>query len=226
MYHHFIHPFSMIIAGPSMSGKSTFVKKLLENKGKMFDVEYEKILWCFAENSAKPDIEGVIFVKGLPKSFENEKYSNTLIVLDDLMNDAYNADVSELFTKGVHHRNCSVILITQNIFHKSSHSRTINLNAKYLVLLKNPRDKLQFAFLSRQIYPENHKELLRVYNEVMQTPHAYLIIDLSQSCSEFLRFKTNIFESDYLALCYANLDNNVEVESETIGKESVYVIRT
>ena len=43
--------------------------------------------------------------------------------------------------KGSHHRNISVILITQNLFHQANYCRTISLNAKYIVLLKNARNK-------------------------------------------------------------------------------------
>jgi len=38
---------------------------------------------------------------------------------------AFNKNVCERFTKGSHHRNLSVIVVTQNIFHKSSHTRDI-----------------------------------------------------------------------------------------------------
>ena len=224
MYSHFKHPFTMILAGPSMSGKSTFLKNVLKNKNVMFNVKFKKIIWCYSETTARPNISGVTFYKGIPTEFPNFQNEKTLIVLDDLMSDAYNATISELFTKGSHHRNTSVILVTQNLFHQTAHSRNISLNAKYIILFKNPRDKQQFSFLSRQIYPENPKDLLRVYNEVMQAPHAYFIIDLTQDCHEFLRFKTDIFQQQYLAVCYANLNQNDNEEIETIAGEQAHVI--
>ena len=48
-----------------------------------------------------------------------------------------------------------MILITQNLFHQGRYCRDISLNAKYLVLLKNVTDKIQFIYLTRQLYPEN-----------------------------------------------------------------------
>jgi hypothetical protein len=78
-------------------------------------------------------------------------------VLDDLLNEAYSREVYDLFTKGSHHRHISVILITQNVFHQGRFSRDISLNAKYLVVLKNVRDKNQFAYLAKQVYPEDSK---------------------------------------------------------------------
>ena len=81
------------------------------------------------------------------------------MILDDLLNDVYSRQVCDLFTKGSHCRNIRVILITQNLFHQGRYSRDISLNAEYLVLLKNVRDKKQFTLLERQVYPENSTSL-------------------------------------------------------------------
>jgi len=40
-------------------------------------------------------------------------------------------------TRGSQHRNISVILITQDLFHHGRYCRDISLNAKYMVVLKN-----------------------------------------------------------------------------------------
>jgi len=40
-----------------------------------------------------------------------------LVILDDLLNDIYYKEVCDLFTRGSHHRNISVVLITQKLFH-------------------------------------------------------------------------------------------------------------
>jgi hypothetical protein len=56
-----------------------------------------------------------------------------------------------------------VILITQNLFHQCKHCRDISLNAKYLVLMKNVRDKNQFLYLARQAYPEHPGSLYNSY---------------------------------------------------------------
>jgi len=74
-------------------------------------------------------------------------------VLDDLMSET-NELVANTFTKLLHHRNVSVIHLTQNLFDKNKYAQTISLNAHYLVLFKNPRDVTQFATLARHMYPE------------------------------------------------------------------------
>lgn len=226
MFYQFIHPFTMIVAGPSMSGKSTFLQKLLICRKGMFNIEFKRILWCYSENGAKPTIDNIDFHKGIPEDTTIAHTGPQLLILDDLMSDAYNARISEIFTKGSHHRNISIILVTQNIFHQGSHSRDISLNAKYIVLFKNPRDRQQFNFIARQIFPESSKELVRVYNEVTRSPHGYLIIDLTQGISDFLRFRTNIFNKNYFSVCYATInEENEDIETETIEGEQTYVIR-
>ena len=44
--------------------------------------------------------------------------------------------IVNLFTRGSHYRNLSVIYIVQNIFHLGKGSLSISLNSHYLVLLR------------------------------------------------------------------------------------------
>lgn len=200
-------PFTMMIAGPSGCGKTSFVIKLLNHL-----IKYKHIVWCNAERKAIPDSiinsNNITIHDNLPESFDNLE-SNCLIILDDLMTEAYNKNVCELFTKGSHHRNLSVILTTQNIFHQGRFCRDISLNCKYLVIFKNPRDKSQIYPLARQIFPDKPKELLKVYKEVTSLPYGYLFIDLTQECDDLLRFQTDVFKNKCLT-CYTpqNLLNN------------------
>ena len=78
---------------------------------------FKNIVWCHSENNAPHPLKNVSFVKGVP-DFENSQNVPTLIVLDDLMESAYSTKVSELFTKGSHHRHLSLVLITQILFHQ------------------------------------------------------------------------------------------------------------
>ena len=52
-----------------------------------------------------------------------------------------------------HHSDTSVIYLVQNLFSKNKESRTISLNAQYMIVFKNPRDSSQLANLARQMYP-------------------------------------------------------------------------
>jgi len=112
------------------------------------------------------------------------------------MDTAYSTKVSQLFTKGSHHRNISVVLITQNLFHQVPSSRNTSLKSKFRVVFKNPRDKTQVVHLARQVYPENVSSFHKTYLQLCEEPHTYLFLDLTQSINNLLRFRTKIFPGE------------------------------
>ena len=59
----------------------------------------------------------------------------------------------------------TLAVITQNLFHQGNYCRTISLKAKYIVLLKSTRDKNQFTYLARQVYPGDSAGLYEAYLE-------------------------------------------------------------
>ena len=59
-------------------------------------------------------------------------------MLDDQMIDASKDKlIVNIFTRGSHHRNLSVIYIVQNLFYQGKDSRSTSLNCHYLILFKN-----------------------------------------------------------------------------------------
>ena len=136
------HPFTCIVAGPTGCGKTTFVARLLRNASAMIDPPPERVTWYYSEwqkayeNLA--DITNMRLEEGLPTSFDNGKRG--LVVLDDLMAET-DSRVTNLFTKKSHHSDTSVIYLVQNLFSKNKESRTISLNAQYVIVFKNPRDE-------------------------------------------------------------------------------------
>jgi len=112
-----------------------------------------------------------------------EGSESTLLILDDLMSET-NQLVAKVFTKISHHRNVSVVYLTQNLFDKNKYARTISLNAHYLVLFKNPRDATQFATLARQMYPNASKFAIEAYKDATSAPYGHLLIDLKPDQDE------------------------------------------
>ena len=190
-----LHPFTCLVAGPTGSGKTTFIKELIQQSKKRIYLPPERIVWCYSEwQPLYTSLLGglVEFHQGLPEQL-NPKVRN-LVILDDLMN-SVDQSVTDLFTKGSHHRNISVIHIVQNIFHQGKGHRTQSLNTHYLVLFKNPRDGSQINHLARQMYPNNAQYLQEVYKDATAPPFGYLFIDLKQETQENLRLRTNILKS-------------------------------
>jgi len=112
----------------------------------MIEPPPEDIWYCYGEFqpifARYPEVK---FHESMPDFTKFDGRRFTFLVLDDLMSEK-NEDVANLFTKGSHHRNVSVMFMTQNLFYKNRHMRTISLNALYMILFKNPRDAGQFPF--------------------------------------------------------------------------------
>ncbi|GFU28698.1 uncharacterized protein TNCV_468841 [Trichonephila clavipes] len=183
-----VHPFTLILAGPSGSGKSQFVKKLIENK--MIKPFPKNIIWCYGVYQALyEEMPNISFHEGIPSNLH--QYSDALIVIDDLMGELENnPQLTKLFVKFSHHRNLSIIFVVQNIFHKGKEIREISLNAHYLVLFKNRRDQSQITHLGRQLYPRKVKFFQECYADATSKPCGYLLIDLKPETDESLRVRT------------------------------------
>ena len=153
----FIHPFCMTVAGPTQSGKSHFIYNLLTYKNDLIQPRQEKNIYCYSVwqplfSKMVVEIDGIQFQKGLN---DIDKVSDALVILDDLMNECLeNRNMLSLFTIGSHHKNISVIFLTQNIFEKGKYARSISLNSHYLIIFQNRRDKAQIQYLGRQVYPK------------------------------------------------------------------------
>jgi len=182
-----------MIIGPSKAGKTAFVKKLIENKDFMINQPIFKTMWFYTEDqplysSLKDKVD---FIKGIPDINQLKEIGNKakLIVLDDLMHETKGNDtLIKLFTRGCHHWNISVIQIVQNAFFEGL--RTSRINTDYLVLFKNPADKLHPCIIGSQLFPHDYQYFIESYNDATAKPHGYLFIDLTQYTPDEYRLKT------------------------------------
>jgi hypothetical protein len=161
----FRHPTTILIAGPTGSGKTEFLVKLLTQRG--LEPFPERIIWIYSEwQDAYDRIQKrlgdakkrIVFVKDFDDSLYDslDRRVRNLVVLDDQMENRDmqrngGSGLAKFFTQGSHHRNLTIIYIIQNLFHQARAMRTVSLNSHYLVLFKNPRDKLQIRSLALQM---------------------------------------------------------------------------
>ena len=191
-----LHPFTCVIAGPSGCGKTQFVLKLIQHVDEMIYPPPQRIVWCFGEfQKGLEQLKGVELCEGLPDSKSFDGRLRTLLIIDDLMSET-NSKITSLFTKGSHHRDISIIYITQNLFYAGKETRTMNLNTHYIVLFKNPRDVTQVAHLGRQMFPGAAKYLQEAFSDATKLPHGYLLVDLKPATADDVRLRTNIFPSE------------------------------
>lgn len=162
----------------------------------MIEPHPSKIIYCYGEyQQLFRQYPQVTFHEGLPDMNDFDGSEPILLVVDDLM-DQTNETIANLFTKGSHHRNVSVVFLVQNMFPRNKFARTISLNAHYMVLFKNPRDASQFANLARQMYPKRSQFAVEAYKDATHEPYSYLLVDLRPEQDEELRLRTNIFPGE------------------------------
>ena len=194
----FHSPCTFILCGCTSSGKSTFVRKLLNNLD-LFDVPPKKIYYFYGVyQPVFESMSNAECIQGLPDSFQDyfdSRNEHCLAIIDDLQTEiAASKCVENLFTRESHHRNFSVCLLTQNLFYQGKICRTLALNAHVVILFKNPRSQSQLKILESQTGVKN---ICNAYNDVMKTPFSYLVIDMSPFASEKYRLRTCIFKGEH-----------------------------
>lgn len=191
-------PSTISISGATSSGKTEWVKQLLKHKDTMFSSPPSRVFYFYGIwQRAFDDMLEVDFVSGLPgdvESFADGK-SPVLWIMDDLMNDVVNSKhTEELFTRGSHHLNITVIYINQNIFCQGKSSRNIALNTHYNILFRNPRDVQQISRLDSQI---GMRGLLGdSYRDATSVPYGYLVVDLSPHNHTEFKLFTHVFPGE------------------------------
>ncbi len=193
----FRHPFTCLVSGPTQCGKTHFTLRVLANVKKMVTPAPARIIWCRGEDQDLEVPEGVEIHDGLDVINEIDGSEPILLILDDLMQEAGDEQqVVNLFTKGSHHRNLSVIMLLQNMFHRGKFVRTMSLNTHYMVLFKNPRDAGQIRVLAGQLFPGNTQFLVDAYRQATSRPHGYLLLDFKQDTPDSLRVVSDVLPSE------------------------------
>lgn len=199
------HPSTILVSGPTGSGKTQLVLKLVERNWfcnehsapiQIHQVYCLYSVWQPAYDSLrlnKPNTKFIMqFDEGVYESI-NPRVNN-LILLDDAKLKLGDSELLErLFTEGSHHRNITVIYIVHNIFAKSTRHREISLNTHYMFLFGQPRDSEQIDRLGRQMFGPGGGAILReAYDDATSKPHSYLLVDARQETPKAFRLRTNI----------------------------------
>ena len=202
----FEHPSTILLSGPTKSGKTTLLSKILKNCHKgLVCPPPQRIMYCYSvwqkafEEMRKNCNECLIeFKEGLPDIADFNPSQNSILILDDLMTQAGKDEkVLKLFTVDSHHLNLTVFFLTQNIFPQEKYSRSISLNCQYILLTNNPRDRNQLVQLGKQIFPGNTKFFKEAYdNAVTDRKYGYLVLALNQNTEEENRVQTGILPNE------------------------------
>jgi len=198
---------SYVLAGPTGSGKSTFIKRFIQDIDGMYDKDPPvETLYCYdihqdIYDTMERENSNLTFLEGLPSTEQLDAFlkdsQHRLLILDDMQNVIRNSSLVEsLFTAGCHHRYLSVMYVTQNLFQQGTRSRTISLNAFYHILFPSTRDRGQIATLGRQLFWEKSKYFVKIYEDVLKNGYRYLIIDNTPDANPDYRLRTCIFPGE------------------------------
>lgn len=193
-------PFRLIVGGGSGSGKTTFVKTLIDENH--FGSPFDKIVYCYPDYLDEiptefdqiveyhPGICDLNYFVSLPK--------NSLIICDDLMNECGKSeDIMKLFSVVARKRNLSIIFLVQNIYDNSKQFRNIRLNATGFILFKFYAATDVTKRLLRDLGIQSLISK-RQLDEIYRHPFAYIFINIHpQRQSSFVTVTANIFDKFY-----------------------------
>jgi ABC-type iron transport system FetAB ATPase subunit len=192
--------FTMVISGPSLSGKSTLIKNILINADRLIDAKIDYVVIFTGSQDytlrsiANPSFT-VSFVEGLPDNFDEYILPNKrgIFVIDDLETKAsQNEAVLEVFSVKCHHENVSIILVLQNLFNRGSKRIGFLRNCHYLILFQNPIDQSVNFIVASRLNPVKRKKVLNLIFSVLEK-HRYILLDGRQDTPVAARFRTDLF---------------------------------
>ena len=189
-----------ILAGPSFSGKTSLIDKIIRNKSCLIKEggQMAVILYYLSDQKIYNDWErdGVLSYKaqGVPDkdSFLETLsiyggISGTIVIFDDL-GPEIKANLKffrEVFLVMSHHYKLSTFLLLHNIFPEGL--REISLNTHRFIVTHNPRDSLAISNLSRQSFRGSKNFLPAVYEFIGGRQYGYLVLDFHKETNPALR---------------------------------------
>lgn len=204
-------PLSWLICGLSMSGKTRYINKLLQNADHIFDRQFEKIYYCYAIDQPlfqemKKNISNIVFYQGLPDMEQMTQWSkdtHILIIFDDFQEQISSSkDSSDLLLLGTHHLGISSVITYQNLFPQNKYARNIALNTQVYTLFRNRRDMGQLTTFSKQALPGKCTTFAEICKDAFNN-YGYIVavMDPRLVHSE-LMLRSNIFPGDGPTVVY------------------------
>ena len=195
-------PAGMVVFGPPLSGKSTFVLKLLQNSDRLLTKKFDYIYWFYGQHNKTIEYlqnsndMNIVPVQGLPENIDDYILPNKIgcHIYDDLMEEtSTNQSLANLTSCKVQHQSVFWVLILQNLFHYGKERITFLRCCHYMVCFKSPLDKTAIRYLASRVFPKNQKAFMEIYEKATSKANGYLFIDGAQTTPEYARLRTDIF---------------------------------
>ena len=222
----FKSPFNCIISGSSGSGKTNKILEFLQIKDVICSEKFHKVhyfysLWqpIYEEMKTRKLVDN--FIDGIPDidtlmsiidyntlSSPSLSSKHQLLIFDDLLSEIVSRKdhlMSQLMTVLGHHKNLSIILVSQMLFKPGDYKYSIlTENVHYLFLFKSPRNSSKIIHLAKQISPYDIEFIVKSYKEATRDPYSYLFFDFRQSTPEDIRIRSKLFPSEGIMTVHIN----------------------
>ena len=181
----FFFPSSLTIEGPSYSGKSETVVKILENRDKLFSEAPTKV-HVFSPTgtfSNKYDVFGdfVTVHSGLPQYSEiidivqndNIDGHRVCLIFDDTSVELFERKSSkDLYGRLMHHENTFIITTMHNHFEKGQSARNCLISSSYSIFTKTLRELAQIKRIGTSLFPGKGTLFSEIYKDAVKTDSA------------------------------------------------------
>jgi len=202
-------PCAVCVSGPSQSGKSTLIVKLIKFRKEMFTNEFKRCLYCQPSNlctSNNPIFEEILkyfptaeLVCGLPdvtKLHLDDENSNDLVVIDDLFSEFLESpEMVHLLSVQIHHSRITTLISLHNVYYNSKFSKTIRRNFNYNIFFYNRLDLRELKSLSCQLGKNSNflQDCFDFLATKFPNENAYVLVDGHYKSITSLYVRSHIF---------------------------------
>jgi ABC-type dipeptide/oligopeptide/nickel transport system ATPase component len=184
----------LAVLGKSNSGKSTFLRNLIECRDFTFREPVTRIIYVYKfAHEWFNELSDVVEFKQDNIPDDIAPNGHNLLIIDDACEGSFE-EISNWFLRSARHTRTTIVFVYQTIFNAASeaYKRIVN-NTDVFVFTYQPKGRYQLSILFRQFFAtkEEVKNALRIYNDAMQVKYSYLVFDTRQAAK--YRFRTNIF---------------------------------
>ena len=210
---------------PTRSGKTYYIYYLLRSRNRFIQHSDNVQEVCFWYRKWQPIYtqmkrEKLVskWFQGVPSASEFDKVvspyrykGGTICIFDDCLDVYDSADLRDIVSTLARHNNASVFLLMQSLTGENIRSRQVARNIKQIFLFQCPRDKLQFTYLARQMYPGNTKWLTDAYAAVTSKAYTCMIMDFRPECPEFFRVRSHVLPHESPMRSYVPASMHIEM---------------
>ena len=206
----FSHPCQILVAGATMSGKTTLLKRILAQRDVMFEPAPNKIYWFYTMESSVSGladaIRNVHLRRGVPtedavKNITKDGLPN-MIVLDDMqsvVDDRRQMKVlSDILTKISHHGNLSIVFVVQNLYGSSANMRAVRSQCAETIIMCNGTSAMHNASeIGKHVLPNGGAAFMKdcLVKAKALSSHGHLLVSTGAD-TDFCNVRCGILPGD------------------------------